>query len=132
MNKNDFDSEYCNVKYLEECNAVLLTWKCFASFDNYRNPTLFALGLLENHKNSQFIIDARNGFEDDPADVEWGFSYLLPHISHTDCKNVIFIMNEVHEDIEEEMDMWTKEFSKYFRVLKTDDLNKAAEMLNDI
>jgi len=42
---------------------------------------------------------------------------LLPATSNTDCKNVVFIMNEVNE-IEEEMDMWTKEFMKYFTVKK--------------
>ena len=38
-------------------------------------------------------------------------------MSNTDCKNVVFIMNKVNE-IEEEMDMWTKEFRKYFTVKK--------------
>ncbi|MDF3002993.1 MAG: hypothetical protein K0Q48_3112, partial [Bacillota bacterium] len=35
----------------------------------------------------------------------------------TGCKKVVFIMNEVNE-IEDEMDMWTKEFMKYFIVKK--------------
>ncbi|MDO5558186.1 MAG: hypothetical protein Q4F95_01165 [Oscillospiraceae bacterium] len=129
MDNNTFESTYCSVIYDSSLNAAVLTWKCFASFDNYRKPTTFALDILKNHKNAQFIIDARNGFEDDPADVEWGFSYLLPAMSETDCKTVIFIMNEVHQDIEEEMDMWTKEFSRYFTVLKTDSFEKAVEML---
>ena len=42
---------------------------------------------------------------------------MLPAMSNTDCKNVVFIMNEVNE-IEEEMDMWTKEFMKYFTLEK--------------
>lgn len=50
-------------------------------------------------------------------DVEWGFSVLLPSMSKTDCKYVVFIMNEVNE-IEEEVDMWTKELMKYFTVKK--------------
>lgn len=66
---------------------------------------------------SNFIVDARHGFEDDSADVEWGFSELLPNMAKTECKYVIFIMEKV-PTIEEEMDMWTKEFSKYFTVMK--------------
>ena len=44
------------------------------------------------------------------------------------CKVVIFVMNEVN-DIEEEMDMWSVEFSKYFILKKTDSLEKAFEIL---
>ena len=116
-NKNEFDSEFSNVKYMAEDNIVLLTWKKFCCYNDYRNPTIFALDLLKMHSNSNFIVDARNGFEDEKDDVEWGFSVLLPAMSNTDCKIVVFIMNEVNE-IEEEMDMWTKEFMKYFTVKK--------------
>jgi quinol monooxygenase YgiN len=63
------------------------------------------------------VVDARNGFEDVKEDVEWGFSEFLPRMSKTDCKYVVFIMNEVNE-IEGEMDLWTKEFGKYFTVIR--------------
>jgi hypothetical protein len=46
-------------------------------------------------------------------------------MSRTDCKTVTFVMNEVQDDIEEEMDMWTAEFSKYFKVVKTDNFKEA-------
>lgn len=113
----EFNSEYCTVKYLEDKNVVLLQWKKFSSFENYRKPTTFALQMLKENPNSNFIIDARNGFEDEKEDVEWGFSYLLPEMSKTDCKKVAFIMNQVN-DIEDEMDMWSKEFGKYFALYK--------------
>ncbi len=115
--KNEFDSEYCNVKYIQEDNIVLLSWKKFCCYDDYRNPTTFALELLGKYSDSNLVIDARNGFEDEKEDIEWGFSVLLPAMSNTGCKKVIFIMNEVNE-IEEEIDLWTKEFMKYFIVNK--------------
>lgn len=117
IREKEFDSEFCNVKYVADDNIVLLTWKKFCCYDDYRNPTTFALELLKKYRNSNFVVDARNGFEDEKDDVEWGFSVLLPAMSNTDCKSVIFIMNQVNE-IEEEMDMWTKEFMKYFTVKK--------------
>jgi len=125
----EFDSEYCNVKYLENNNTVLLAWKKFACFENYRKPTRFALELMKSHGVKRFIIDARNGFEDEKADVEWGFTWLLPEMSKTDCKTVAFILNEVHDDIEEEMDMWTAEFSKYFKVIKCDGVEKSMQCI---
>ena len=116
---DEFNSEFCNVKFLKNERVVLLTWKKFCYHDDYRNPTLFALELLRRYPDTNLIIDARNGFEDKKEDVEWGFSVLLPAMSETDCKSVVFIMNEVNENnLEEEMDMWTKEFMKYFIVKK--------------
>ena len=63
------------------------------------------------------MIDARNGFEDEPEDVKWGFSVFLPGMAATTCEGVYFIMEEVSE-IEAEMDMWGKEISKYFELTK--------------
>lgn len=128
--KIEFDSEFCNVKYIEKDNVVFLTWKKFARIDAYRKPTLFALDLLKHYPNSNFVVDARNGFEDDKEDVEWGFSGLLPNMAKTDCKCVVFIMRQVTE-IEEEMDMWTIEFGKYFAVIKAESYEQAINKMNN-
>lgn len=131
MEKTDeFDSQFCNVKYIEKNNAVLLAWKKFASYDKYRKPTLFAAELLKKYSGSSFICDARNGFEDEKDDVEWGFSVLLPKMAEAGCKKVAFIMNEVN-DIEQEMDMWTKEFKKYFYVAKAETYEEAIQKINE-
>lgn len=124
----EFDSEFCNVRFIEKDNVVFLAWKKFACGDDYRKPTTFAGELLKENVGSKFIVDARNGFEDEKADVEWGFSVLLPKMAETTCKIVCFIMNEVN-DIEEEMDMWTKEFGKYFAVIKAPDYENALERM---
>ncbi len=123
---NEFDSEFCNVKYIEADRVVLLTWKKYACGEDYRRPTTFAWELLKEHYESKFIVDARNGFEDDKEDVAWGFSVLLPGIARTSCKMVCFIMKELNE-IENEMDMWTQEFKKYFVVYKATNYKDAVE-----
>lgn len=128
--KNEYDSEYSNVKFIAEENIVLLTWKKFCSFDDYRNPAMFAAELLMNHAGSNYVIDARNGFEDDKADVKWGFEVLLPYMSKSDCRKCVFIMEEV-PSIEEEMDMWTKEFTKYFEVYKVNSCDEAIKIIHD-
>lgn len=126
----ELNSEFCNVKYVEKDNVVLLTWKKFCCFENYRKPTTFALELLKQYPKSNFIIDARNGFEDVKEDVEWGFSVLIPQMAETDCKYVVFIMNRTH-DIEEEMDMWTREFGKYFGVCRADSFENAIKAIRN-
>lgn len=73
--------------------------------------------MLRKYENSSFLFDARNGFEDAESDVQWGFQFLLPEMQKAGCKQVGFILNEVN-DIEGEMDMWTKEFNKYFKVYR--------------
>jgi len=128
--KLEYDSEYCNVRYMENDNVVFLTWKSFARLDAYRKPTLFALDLLKQCPHSNFVVDARNGFEDDKEDAEWGFSELLPNMAKTDCKYVIFIMQKA-DDIQGEMDMWTKEFGKYFAVVKVNSFEQAVSKIHN-
>ncbi|MDF2804705.1 MAG: hypothetical protein K0S61_4610 [Anaerocolumna sp.] len=128
IDKNEFHSEYCNVKYIIEDNIVLISWKKFCCYEDYRNPTTYALELLRKYSNSNLVVDARNGFEDEKEDIEWGFSILLPAMADTDCKKVIFIMNEVNE-IEEEIDLWTKEFMKYFIVKKVKGYEEAIRII---
>lgn len=129
IESNEFDSKFCNVRYLKGDNVVFLTWKKYCCYEDYRNPTMYALELLKKYPNSNFVVDARNGFEDEKEDVEWGFKVLLPAMSKTDCKVVVFILNEVNE-IEDEMDMWTKEFMKYFKVKQVETLEEAIKFID--
>ncbi len=126
-----FDSEFCRVSYMQEENIVFLEWKKFCCKDDYRKPTLHALSLLQKFEGSNFLFDARNGFEDEKEDVEWGFNVLLPAMSKTTCKNVVFIMNQV-SDIEEEMSMWEKEFKKYFNVKKFASMEEAVAYMKEV
>lgn len=127
-NKREFDSENCNVRYIEKDKVVLLTWKKFARLDDYRKPTLFASDLMKAFPNSQLVVDARNGFEDDHEDVTWAFSELLPSMAKSTCKAVVFIMSST-PDLQGEMDMWTKEFAKYFAVIHAQSYEQAISKL---
>jgi hypothetical protein len=129
MDKKIFDSEYCTVQYMEHDHAVLLAWKKACCFDDYRAPSLFMLKLLQEHPGSTYIVDARNGFEDEHEDVEWGSFYLIPEMAKTtDCKTVVFIMNP-ENSIEEEMDMWGNEFRKYFKVIRVASYEEAVQAI---
>lgn len=127
---NCFDSEFCSVNYIEKDAVVLLTWKKFCCYDDYRKPTLFASGLLKENAGSSFVIDARNGFEDEKEDVEWGFHILLPDMAASGCKNCVFILDTV-PTIEEEIDLWTAEFKKYFTVFKVHSYEEAVRALEN-
>ncbi|MBR4224410.1 MAG: hypothetical protein IKR73_06335 [Oscillospiraceae bacterium] len=62
-------------------------------------------------------MDARNGFVDVEDDVRWGFDYFLPELKKTGCKIWGFILPEI-SDIEGEIDLWTREIEKNFRVIR--------------
>ena len=126
----EFNSDYANVRYIEEDKAVFLTWKKAAYLENYREPAVFALELLRNNIGSNLVVDARNGFEDDKRDAEWGATYLIPEMAKTSCRFICFIMNKVN-NIEEEMDMWTIEFGKYFAVIRAQNYNEAIHSMHD-
>ncbi len=112
-----FESDFAKIEYIKKDNVVFHTWKKEAHFDDYRAPVTTSLELLREHKDSIFIVDARNGFEDTNEDVEWGFNYFLPELKKTGCKIWGFILPEVSH-IEGEIDLWTKEIEKNFRVIR--------------
>lgn len=115
--KEMFESDYAKTEYIEKDNVVFHVWKKEAHFDDYRKPVEASLQMLKEHENSIFIVDARKGFEDVKEDVEWGFAYFLPELKKTGCEVWGFILPEV-SDIEGEIDLWTREIEKNFRVIR--------------
>lgn len=126
-----FETEFARIEYKAQDNAVFHIWKKECHFDDYRKPVEYSLEMLRSHKGSAFIVDAVNGFEDAPEDVEWGFSYFLPEMKKTGCKIWIFILQEVSE-IEGEIDLWSAEINKYFTVLRVTSYSEAVEALRQM
>lgn len=114
-----FESEYAKTEYIENDNVVFHVWKKEAHFDDYRDPVKASLEMLREHRNSIFIVDARNGFEDVKEDVEWGFEWFLPELKKTGCRIWGFILPKV-SDIEGEIDLWTGEVEKNFIVIRAE------------
>lgn len=114
-----FESKYAKIEYIEQDGAVFHIWKKEAHLADYREPVTASLELLREHPGSLFIVDARNGFEDVPEDVEWGFQYFLPELEKTGCRIWGFILPEV-SDIEGEIDLWTAEIVKHFTVIRAE------------
>ena len=120
LNETDkFESDYAIIEYIEKDNVVFHVWKKEAHFDDYRKPVMASLEMLRTHKGNVFIVDARNGFEDVKEDVEWGFTYFLPELKRTGCEIWGFILPEI-SDIEGEIDLWTNEIEKNFRVIRAE------------
>ena len=114
-----FESDHARCEYIANDNVVFHVWKKEAHLDDYRMPVTASLEMLREHKNSIFIVDARNGFEDVKEDVEWGFDFFLPELKKTGCKVWGFILPAV-SNIEGEIDLWTREVEKNFTVIRAE------------
>ena len=125
-----FESEYAKIEYIEKDNVVFHVWKKEAHFNEYREPVTASLKLLREHQGSVFIVDARNGFEDVKEDVEWGFTYFLPELKKTGCKIWGFILPKV-SDIEGEIDLWTAEIVKNFKVIRAESYEAILNQMGD-
>ena len=123
-----FESDYARCEYIEKDNVVFHVWKKEAHFEDYRDPVTASLEMLREYAGSVFIVDARNGFEDVKEDVDWGFTFFLPELKKTGCKIWGFILPEVSE-IEREIDLWTKEIEKNFRVIRATSYEEILERI---
>ncbi len=131
----EYDSEFCNVKYIDNENVVLLTWKKVCRDEDYKKPALFALNLLKNCPDSDLFIDARNGFECESSDANWSVTNLVPQLAETECLTIIFIVKSLTEKMEN-LDEWTKVFEKFFKVARAtsfqDAIYKRIDVCDDL
>ena len=129
--KKFFESDYARCEYVEEDNAVFHIWKKEAHYADYRNPVIASLEMLKKHEGSILIVDARNGFEDVPEDVDWGFQWFLPELKQTGCEVWGFILPEV-SDIDGEIDLWTKEIEKNFTVIRAESYDEIVKKAKEL
>jgi GTP-dependent phosphoenolpyruvate carboxykinase len=110
-----YQSEFCDVTYLEELNVVFVHWKKFCRQGDYRKPLLFAIDIMRSHDNCNYVADTRNGFENEPADTQWIFDYFLPQTALTTCKAIFFIIDKDNK-LKEELEGQSVELRKQFEV----------------
>jgi hypothetical protein len=123
-----YTSEYCDVRFLDEMNVALVTWKKFTSGREYRLPLMYAAGLMTARKGSNFVADTRDGFEDDPADTQWIFDEFIPRVRKTDCRHVFFIIDR-DAGLREELEAQKGELKNYFDVHACFDLDEVKAIL---
>lgn len=101
----EYNSNYCSVQYLENKNVVLVEWKKYCEFDEYRKPLEFALNIIKSHAGCNYVADTRNGFEDNPADTQWVADYFMPKAAEYGCRYIYFIIdkdNSLKEELAEQ------------------------------
>lgn len=112
-----YNSEFCEVNYNEKYNVVFVKWKKFCSFEDYRNPLLYALKIMKEHDECNYAADTRNGFENHPDDTKWVAEYFIPEAVKAGCRCIYFIIdkeNSLKEELQgQEQDSSDKIEFKY-------------------
>jgi hypothetical protein len=123
-----YESEFCKVEYLNDINVVLVSWKKFCKGEDYRKPLLYAVARMNEHPCCNFVADTRDGFEDDPADLQWIFDVFIPLSYRTGCEHVFFIIDR-DNTLKNELDTQTGELKQYFDVHPCFDLDEVKAIL---
>ena len=118
-----YQTEYCQVEYLKDMDAVLCSWKKFCQGDDYRNPLRYGLKLLKEKKCRNWITDTTNGFENKEEDTVWLLNEFLPGVIDSPCDNLFFIMG-ADSPLKYEIEGQTEALQKFFNVHVCTNINE--------
>ncbi|WP_428739295.1 hypothetical protein [Sulfurimonas sp.] len=110
-----YKTKFCKVNYIENQNAVLCKWLQFCKGNYYREPLEFGLKLLQETNATTWITDTTNGFENEAEDTQWLIGELLPRVLQTNCKKIVFIM-EQDSPLQAEIDAQAVGLREHFEV----------------
>ncbi|NLA86580.1 MAG: hypothetical protein GX847_04720 [Clostridiales bacterium] len=85
---------------------------------------------MHEHPACNFIADTRDGFEDDPADLQWLFDVFIPLARRTGCEHMFFIIDR-DDSLRAELEAQTGELKQYFDVRPCFDLEEVRQFLAD-
>lgn len=98
-----YTSEFCEVAYKPDHNIVFVKWKKFCCNEDYRAPLEYALNIIKEHENCDYVADTRTGFENIPEDTQWVADYFMPKAVEYGCKCIYFIIDE-NNSLKEELE----------------------------
>ena len=93
----------CDVFYVADKNVVLVHWKKYCELEQYREPLMKALQVINAHSGCNYVADTRDGFEDNPLDTKWVAEYFMPKAKEYGCSIIYFIIdkdNSLKEELE--------------------------------
>ena len=93
----------CDVFYIADKNVVLVHWKKYCELEQYREPLMKALQVINAHSGCNYVADTRDGFEDNPLDTKWVAEYFMPKAKEYGCSIIYFIIdkdNSLKEELE--------------------------------
>jgi len=110
-----YTTEYCEVKYLEDENAIFCQWKQFCKGDDYRNPFRYAVDEINKHNVSTWITDTSSGFENEEADTQWLIEEFMPKLIESSVDKIVFVIKNDSPLMDEIMGQ-VESLGEYFEV----------------
>jgi hypothetical protein len=115
-------TEYCEVKYLENENAISCQWKQFCKGDDYREPFRYALEEINKYNITTWITDTSNGFENEEADTQWLITEFMPKLIESSVDKILFVIKDDSPLMGEIMGQ-VESLSKYFEIELVESFN---------
>ena len=123
-----YKTEFCEVKYLKKFNSVFCSWKKFCKGDDYKNPLLYGLNILNDEKCETWITDTTNGFENENDESEWLINNFIPQTIDSSCKLIVFILQR-NSHLKEEIKGQAEALKKFFEVEICENLEIAKNLI---
>ena len=123
MKNLQYSSDFCEVSYLEDKGAVLCRWKQFCQGDEYQNPLLFGLKILNETRCQTWITDTKNGFENRADDTRWLLEEYLPKTIDSSCERIVFLMKR-ESPLKDEIAQQAEALGQYFDVCIVESLEE--------
>lgn len=89
-----YTSEFCDMRYIKDCNVVFVKWKKFCCKEEYRAPLLYALSVIQTNPGCNYVADTKDGFENIPEDTQWVADFFVPEAAAAGCRYVFFIIDK--------------------------------------
>ena len=118
-------SEFCDVRYEEKHNVVLVEWKKFCCYEDYRKPLEIALNIIKEFK-CDYVADTRNGFENIEEDTKWVADYFMPKAAEYGCKCIYFIIDD-NNSLKEELEGQEKDSENLIKFRYIYDIKEIAD-----
>lgn len=119
-----FKSQFCEVSYIQNINAVLCNWKKSCSNDDYRNPLKYGLELINEKNATTWITDTTNGFESTDEDTQWMATEFSPKAINSSCKTIVFIIKN-DSPLKKEIELHSSLLKQFFEVKLVESLKDA-------
>ena len=116
-------SDSCDVYYLPDKNVVLVHWKKYCELEEYRIPLEYALRVIREHSDCDYVADTRDGFEDNPLDTRWVAEYFMPHAKDYGCRIIYFIIDK-DNSLKDELEGQEKDSSSLLEFRYIYDINE--------
>jgi len=89
---NLFETNYCEINYLEDSKTLVQEWKKFCMPEEFRTAQNKTVELFKAHNCVNFISDTTNAGVLKKEETEWAAKTITPQLVESGMKEINFIV----------------------------------------